>query len=645
MQVRVLAITWLVAASLVAGCGGGGGSPTSTPSSGTTPEPAGPAPSPAPVPTPEPEPVPVPVPEPTPAPAPVPVPEEPAPAPTPVPEPIPVPEPAPIPAPAPTPAPIPEPGPAPVPAPAPEPVPVPLPPVSAVSTADAVRLLEQASFGPSLSTIAEVQAAGVAGWIDRQLSLPATGYAGYPVMDAAQSIGCPSTAIATCGRDNYSLFPIQTRFFRNAMNGPDQLRQRVAFALSQIFVASGNEVAVTYAMAGYQQMLLDNAFGSFRQLLEQVTVSPVMGRYLDMANNDRPNPIGGVEPNENFAREVLQLFSLGVYELNPDGSRKQDGQGRTIPSYDQDTVEGFAHVFTGWTYPPKDGRPIRWNSPRHFTGPMVAVADRHDTGAKSLLSGVVLPANQSQDQDFGQAMDNIAGHPNVGPFIGRQLIQHLVTSNPSPAYVARITAVFDRDSHGQRGNLGAVVRAILLDPEARGDLKTAADYGKLREPGLFLANMMRGIGGSSDGVYLRARSTLMGQNIYQAPSVFSFYPSDYPIQGTELVGPSFGLYTAGTAFERINLLARLLSGPVTADSTVTGAIGTQLDLSAWQALAGDPSALLDRIDLLFFHGAMSFASRITIQTTLSTIPATDTASRARAALYLALSSAQYQVAQ
>ncbi|MDP3293668.1 MAG: DUF1800 domain-containing protein [Nevskia sp.] len=514
-----------------------------------------------------------------------------------------------------------------------------------MSAADAVRLLEQATFGPNLAAVADLQASSIESWIDRQLALPATGYAGYPVVDAAQSVGCPATASATCDRDNYSLFPIQTRFFRNAMTGPDQLRQRVAFALSQIFVVSGNEVAVTYAMAGYQQMLLDSAFGSYRQLLERVTVSPVMGRYLDMANNDRPNPASGVEPNENYAREVLQLFSLGVYALNPDGSPMLDGQGRTLPSYDQDTVEGFAHVFTGWTYPPKPGRAIHWNSPRHFDGPMVAVPDWHDTGAKQLLNGVVLPAGQNQDQDLAQALDNIASHPNVGPFIGKQLIQHLVTSNPSPAYVARISAVFDHDSSGQRGNLGAVVRAILLDPEARGDRKTDPDYGKLREPGLFLANMMRGIGGSSDGVYLRARSALMGQNLYQAPSVFSFYPSDYPIQGTELVGPSFGLYTAGTAFERINLLARLLTGPVTADSTVTGAIGTQLDISAWQALASDSSTLLDHIDRLFFHGAMSFASRLNIQTALSTIPATDPGSRARAALYLALSSAQYQLAQ
>ncbi|WP_273455373.1 DUF1800 domain-containing protein [Nevskia ramosa] len=522
---------------------------------------------------------------------------------------------------------------------------MPLPPISAVSTADAVRLLEQASFGPTLTSIAEVQAGTVESWIDRQLSLPATGYAGYPVMEATQSIGCPTTAIATCSRDNYSLFPIQTRFFRNALAGPDQLRQRVAFALSQIFVTSGNEVAVTYAMAGYQQMLLDNAFGTYRQLLEKVTVSPVMGRYLDMANNERPNPAAGVEPNENYAREVLQLFSLGVYELNADGSPQRDGQGRAIASYDQDTVEGFAHAFTGWTYPPKAGRPVRWNNPRHFDGPMAAVAEAHDNGAKRLLSGVVLPANQGQDQDIRQALDNIANHPNVGPFIGKQLIQHLVTSNPSPAYVARISAVFDRDGNGVRGNLGSVVRAILLDPEARGDLKTAPDYGKLREPGLFLANLMRGIGGSSDGVYLRARSTVMGQPIYQAPSVFNFYPPNYPLQGTLLVGPSFGLNTAGSALERINLLARLLTGPVTADSTVPGAIGTQLDLVVWQVLAGDPAALLDRIDLLFFHNTMSFASRITIQTTLSTIPVSDTASRARTALYLALSSAQYQVAQ
>lgn len=543
------------------------------------------------------------------------------------------------------PAPAPSPAPTPTPTPTPTPIPTPPPPTAQPTPADAARLLEQATFGPTDAAITQVQAGSIAGWIDQQLATPATGYAGYPVIDASVSVGCPTGSPATCNRDHYSLFLLQNQFFRNALTGPDQLRQRVAFALSQIFVVSGVDVGTVYAMAAYQQILLDGAFGSYRQLLGRVTLSPAMGRYLDMVNNDRPNPSRGIEPNENYAREVLQLFSLGTVELNADGTPRLDGQGRSIPAYDQDTVEGFAHAFTGWTYPTVPGATARWTNPVHYAGDLEPIAAHHDPEAKRLLGGVSLPAGQTPEKDLSDALDNIAAHPNVGPFIGKQLIQHLVTSNPTPAYVARISAVFANDGAGRRGNLGAVVRAILLDPEARGDAKTAASYGKLREPALLITGALRGIGGSSDGVYLRDRSNAMAQNIYQAPSVFNFYPPDYPVQGTTLVGPGFGVFSASTAFTRSNFLNSLLAGPQRPDTTVPNAIGSQLDLSAWQALATDSNALLDRIDRVLFHGAMSATTRNTILAAVDTIPASDPATRSRAALYLALSSMQYQVEQ
>ncbi|HEY9102962.1 DUF1800 domain-containing protein [Chitinimonas sp.] len=524
------------------------------------------------------------------------------------------------------------------------PPPAPPPPGASVSEPDALRLLEQSSFGPTDASLAAVKQLGIAGFVEDQFAQPATGYQGFAFLDANSNVGCPTGSASNCFRDNYTPFYLQQRFFQNTINGKDQLRQRVAFALSQILVISGRDIGQPYAMAAYQNILLNQAFGNFRDILYEVTLSPAMGDYLDMVNNDKPNPARGTEPNENYGREVMQLFSIGVWKLNPDGSQQLDGKGKPIPSYDQDVVEGFAHAFTGWTYPPRPGVNGKWTNPRNYEGRMVAFADHHDVAAKTLLDGRQLPAGQGAEKDLSDAIDSLFNHPNVGPFIGRQLIQQLVTSNPSPAYVSRVSAAFNNNGQGVRGDMKAVLRAILLDSEARGDRHDEVSYGKLREPALFAVNLLRSVGGSSDGVYLRAQSATMAQDVYSPPSVFNYYPPDYPLPESSLQAPPFGIYDATTAFARANFVnAVLAQNGIAADASVPGAVGTRIDWAPWLALGGDSNKLLDRINLLLFHGALRDDVRAGIKQGVDSVAATDSYGRARAALYLALTSPQFLV--
>jgi len=397
---------------------------------------------------------------------------------------------------------------------------------------EARRFLAQASFGPTEASTQALMASGKAAWLQQQFAQPASDFSGIVAVDVNAKIGCPEGAPPGCKRDNYSMFPLQVQFFRNALNGPDQLRQRTALALSQILVVSGQQIRLPYAMANYERIFLSHAFGNFRDILREVTLSPAMGRFLNMANNDKPNPAKGIAPNENYARELLQLFSIGLWQLNPDGSQQLDARGLPLPSYDQEVVEGFAHVFTGWSYPPRPGGRDRFPNPPNFIGPMLAYAAHHDLGAKQLLLGQTLPAGQGAAADLEAALDNVFKHPNVGPFIGRQLIQQLVTANPSPAYVARVAAAFNGSSGAlggsARGDMKATLSAILLDPEASAPPQPQ-NFGKLREPILQLTHLFRALGGESDGVWLRGQAAALGQPIYSPPSVFNFFPPDYDL--------------------------------------------------------------------------------------------------------------------
>jgi uncharacterized protein (DUF1800 family) len=519
-----------------------------------------------------------------------------------------------------------------------------------VSRADAVRFLEQASFGPREQDIARVQSIGLEAYLDEQFAATASTYSGFSFVPHTAPADCkfdstaPTSPASICARDNYTLYQVQRRFFQNAMTAPDQLRQRVAFALSQIFVVSGTDIYEAYGMAAYQNMLLKNAFGNFRDLLTDVTLSPVMGNYLDMVNNDKPDPTRGTTPNENYARELLQLFSIGIYKLNPDGTLRTDANGKPIPSYDEDIVEGYAYLFTGWTYPPRPGATSKWTNPINYEGSMVAFASHHDTSAKPVLDGRTIPAGQSPQQDLADGLDSVFNHPNVGPFIGKQLIQHLVTSNPTPQYVARAATVFNDNGQGVRGDLRAVVRAILLDPEARGDAKTELRYGHLREPALFLTAMLRSIGGQSDGVYLRSQSNAMGQNIFTPPSVFNYYPPDYEIPGSSALGPEFGIADATTAINRANFVYQMVYGGGAApDATVVGSTGTTLDLTPYQASAADAYALVELLNQRLMHGTLSASAAATVAQAVNVLPASDAVSRVRMAVYLLASSQQYQV--
>ena len=515
--------------------------------------------------------------------------------------------------------------------------------------ADIVRLLEQATFGPSDASLAHVKAVGVSAFIEEQLAAAATKYPVFPFFPFNKPDTCvnatapPYDADSFCARDNYTLFQLQRQFFMQGAAAADQLRQRVGFALSQIFVISGVEGGLNqpYGMAEYQQMLRDYAFDNFENILTRVTLHPTMGKYLDMANNNKAT--NGVQPNENYAREVMQLFSIGLVELNQDGTPILDAAGKPVPTYDQAEIDGFANVFTGWSYPPQPGQTAKFNNTPYFFGQMVSFAANHDTSAKQLL-GATAAAGLSAPADLANAIHNIFLHPNVAPFISQQLIQKLVTGNPTPGYVGRVAAVFNNNGGGVRGDMKAVVRAILSDPEARGDLKIDPVYGKLREPALYLLNILRGFNGQTDGAYMERVGAALLQPVFYSPSVFNYYPPDYIVPNTNALGPEFAIQNTSTALNRINTANTMIFSTLIApDATVIGATGTSLNMSSLQALANDPVQLLAKLDALLLHGTMSPQMKSAIIAAVNVIPASDTLSRARTAAYLVATSSQYQV--
>jgi uncharacterized protein (DUF1800 family) len=537
-----------------------------------------------------------------------------------------------------------------------------VPGVSIAADADIYRLLKQATFGPTESLLNQVKQVGVTAWVDSQLDMAAvSSMPNLPFYPTTRPTDCVDggTPTTMCARDNYLQYQVQLRFVQNALNKEDQLRQRVAFALSQILVASGADGSIMpYGMAKYQQQFLDYAFGNYRDLLIAVTLSPVMGDYLNMANSNKPDPARNISANENYAREIMQLFSIGLYDLNLDGTLKKDANGNPIASYSQATVENLARVFTGWTYAGPNGAVATRNNGANFDYPMMPVASNHDVGSKTLIGGYVIPAGKTATEDLNLAINHLFAHPNVAPFISKQLIQKLVASDPSPAYVARVATVFNNNGQGIKGDLKAVVRAILLDTEARGAIKTIAGYGKLKEPVLLGISAYRGLGGVNDGVWVMPLFAGMGQDIFRAPTVFNYFVPDNTISNGKL-GPEFEILTSTTAFARINLIRNITSGGVSVTvpgtvgntfngtyapvATVANATGTSINWAPWQALASNPAALVDKLSWVFAAGAMSQSAQQQIITAISTIPATDTFNRTRLAVYLTLTANQYQV--
>jgi uncharacterized protein (DUF1800 family) len=456
-----------------------------------------------------------------------------------------------------------------------------------------------------------------------------------------------------CARDVYSTFQLQKQFFVNALNAPDQLRHRVAWALSQILVTSSAQDQIAYANRDYQQLLLDNAFGGFGDLLVKVSLNPFMGNYLDSVNNRKA--AGSRQPNENFAREILQLFSIGLWELRDDGSLLLDAMGNPVPTYDQADITELARVYTGWVYPPLPGQTPRVGATVSYHAPMVAIEAEHDTGAKRVLDRGTLAAGGNAALDLANANAMIMSHPNVGPFLAKQLIQQLVTSNPSGQYVRDIGKVFDDNGAGVKGDLRSVVRAILLHPEARAPRGIGtSSFGKLKEPVLFVTSTLRALGAASDGVDLIGRTRAMGQDVYASPTVFNYYPADYVVPGTDLAGPPYAIFDATTYFTRVNwvysqiTLGAACSGNVCGpnpDATVVNAIGTKVDYTPLVGLASDAAVLVDRVDELIMQKSMPMFMRQQIINAVAAYPsatATDLLNRARTAVYLTVSSAHFQ---
>ena len=525
---------------------------------------------------------------------------------------------------------------------------------------DRGRFIEQATFGANAELEARLRRVGISTWLNEQMEEKrdangAARYSTFPYPNLAlQQTTPPTTCTGNCLRDNYSMYPLQKWFFREALYGEDQqLRRRVSWALSQIWVVSGRETIQPSRMIPYIQILDRNAFGNYRDLMREMTLNPAMGNYLDMAISTRTNP------NENYAREILQLFSIGLYMLNQDGTVQFDSNNNPIATYDQNIVNGFTKVITGWTFCGQ-GCPNSQPGIVNFRDQLVVNSANHDTTQKILLNypGAVpmIPAGLAADQDFEMALDNIFYHPNVAPFIGKLLIQQLVTSNPTPAFVGRVSAVFNNNGQGVRGDLKAVVRAILTDPEARGNLKTDPDYGHLREPVLFVTNILRPLSptantnasgncnGQSDGV-LNSTTIILDQDVFNSPSVFNYYPMTYTLQNTALHAPEFGIFSTGTALKRPNFVNQMVFGtgiPLSADAPC----GTKINLSRWQSLASaDPSGalLLDTMNTEIMHGSISPTVRGHILEAVQAVAAADSLKRARTALYLVTTSPQFQV--
>ena len=476
---------------------------------------------------------------------------------------------------------------------------------------EAARFLTQATFGATDATIQQVQSQGYNTWLNAQIAspLPVTNHQAY--IDAA---------IAANGSADTNNF-YQT-WWRAAIQNDDQLRQRTAFALSQIFVISLNDPTIDpRGAASYYDMLNRDAFGNFRVLLEDVTLHPMMGRYLTFLANQKEDAAGTRTPDENYAREVMQLMTIGLVELNADGTPRLDGGGQQIPTYTAADIAGLAKVFTGisWYHPAPTNNTFNGgsaNAQRNVT-PMIFYPNFHSTSQKDFL-GTSIPASSTVDipGDLRIALDRLYNHPNTGPFISRRLIQQFVTSNPSPAYVGRVAAIFNNNGAGVRGDMAAVVRAVLTDADARNAAAVSSvDFGKLREPVIRVTNWARAFGATSQtGNYLitsTSANTSLSQSPLSSPSVFNFWrpgftpPATTQLGQRSLVAPEFQIIDEVTAAAYINVMQDWINNGI--GQTPTGLQGRDVR-SAYTpelALVDNPQGLVDRVNSLLFYGQMT----------------------------------------
>ena len=494
----------------------------------------------------------------------------------------------------------------------------------------AARFLDQATFGPTPASIAQLQQQGFTAWLQAQFALNTSDLPDQPLLNAA-------------GKNNDDLRPVQSAFFQNAVTGQDQLRQRVAFALSEIWVVSAQSgVPNAYAYPPYWRIFRDNAFGKYSDIIKAVTLSPAMGTYLDMANNNKGNPAKGTAANENYARELMQLFTLGLTQLHPDGSPVLDQNNQPVATYNQADVTSLAKAFTGWTYPAAPGATAKANNPYYYIGQMYAAEANHDTTEKTIFGGNIIPAGQTAEQDLALVITDLMNQPTMAPFVSQQLIQHLVTSNPSPAYIERVANVFTNDGNGVRGNMQAVIAAILMDPEARaGDdpnAAPAANFGHLREPVLFMANILRGLnatlntGSATSTIY--NDTTNMGQDLFYSPSVFSYFSPQFRTQ-KGLLGPEFQIYSTGTVAARGDIVNSILYGSLDK--------GTTVNLQPFVQRATATPSMLDYISYVFLRHSMS--TDLYNAAVEAARGATTSTAQVQAALYIVLTSGEYQVIQ
>jgi uncharacterized protein (DUF1800 family) len=546
------------------------------------------------------------------------------------------------------------------------------PPVPMVDPADASRFLEQATFGATDADIHHLSMIGYQAWFNEQFAIPPTPQ--VPVVQQELMLNNPPCASGNV-KCNAALFLqntsdeqfVQNSFWQQAVTGNDELRQRVRYALSEMLVVSSNNSSGVQnyprGEANFYDVLGADAFGNFRTILNDVTLNPEMGVFLSMLGNDKGN--ASTNPDENYAREVMQLFTIGLYQLNDDGTQKLDGNGNPIPTYSNNDVMGLAKVFTGFSWNiPGNSSDTGWSNCCVYVGPgygedllpMQSYSDHHSTDEKDFL-GATIPAESSNaDADLKIALDTIFNHPNVPAFVSKQLIQHLVTSNPSPAYVSRISAVFKDDGTGVRGNMRAVITSILLDPEARDAANFSGNpqYGKVREAVLrytewaraFTAQSRTGsfdLGSTEDPIYG------LGQMSLRSPTVFWWFSPGYVPPGTSiaagnLTAPEMQMTNVSTVVGYINYLETAIGGDADSGPDLFASYGTEM------ALAATPDQLVNRLNLLLMAGEMSSTLQSQIVAAVNEIPIPNgdqsaiqaaLANRVRAAVYLTTASPDF----
>ncbi len=529
---------------------------------------------------------------------------------------------------------------------------------------EASRFLSQATLGADLETIRQVANQGIEAWIDEQLDVPPSQTLATLKDVYAEVIewyflnGGDPEEVAT--RPYWTIF--NYTWWENHMHSRDLLRQRVALALSELFVISieSDLSDQGYGLADYYDVLLKHSFGNFENLLYDVSLHPCMGFYLSHLNNPREIPEENIHPDENYAREIMQLFTIGLYELNQDGTRKTDGIGQWIPTYGQDDIKQLARVFTGlgvsgvveneWVIDPFFGLNIYIAD---MAKPMMMYEEWHQPGTKTMLDDYVIPAGQPGLKDIKDAIHRLVLHPNVGPFVGKQLIQRLVTSNPSPAYVSRVAAAFADNGHGVRGDMGAVIKAILLDPEARTcQALENPEFGKLREPFLRYTHFTKAI--PMEQYY--GRYWNVGWGFYLATNqiplasrtVFNFFLPDYQPNGlfTEYgrVGPEFQIHNSRTSIEYMNQVNDWSVWGYVMDDWEKDNPHVTYNIDELKPLARDPEALVNRLDMLFTHGSLSLRTREIIKEAITPLINNDyREDRVRLAIYLLLISPDYTI--